>query len=66
MARDFDVSIRLLSLYDFFKNEGEISSQKEFCSKIGISQSFFTEIKKALKSIRASKMLVCKRANDGS
>lgn len=41
-----DTAIRLLTLYDELKRNEKVKSQKDFCEKFGISQSFFTEIKK--------------------
>lgn len=45
------LSYRVLRLYEYLKNNGKVDKQKEFCKKIGISESFFTEIKKGRSGI---------------
>lgn len=56
MGLDKDLSIRLLKLFNYLKNNRQISSQRDFCTKIGISESFFTEIKKGRSGITADKL----------
>lgn len=56
MGLDKDLAIRLLKLFDYLKNNRQINSQRDFCAKIGISESFFTEIKKRRSGITADKL----------
>lgn len=56
MAFDNDLTNRLLDLFSHLKKTGKIKNQKDFCGKIGISQSFFTEIKKGRSGITLDKL----------
>lgn len=53
---EIDISIRLLTLYDTLKWMGKFHTQKEFCALLGISESFFTEIKKGRSGINPDKL----------
>lgn len=51
-----DVTIRLLTLYDALKKKGKIKTQREYCSYLGISEAFYTEIKKGRSGINTDKL----------
>lgn len=56
MALDKDLSNRLLKLFNYLKDMREINSQRDFCTKMGLSDAFFTEIKMGRSGISPDKL----------
>jgi len=56
MAFDNELANRLLTLFNFLKNKRKINSQRDFCLKFGLSESFFTEIKMRRSGINPDKL----------
>lgn len=53
---DKELVDRLLALYDYLRKIGSVRSQSDFCDKIGIGTSMFTEIKKGRSGITREKL----------